>query len=154
MSNSNDASNRTLTIKRTFDAPIKLVWEAWIQPEHISNWWGPKGMKTNVLQYDFVVGGKWKYSMELPDGKEFLSDGIFKVIEELEKVYSSANFYPMTLNVEIQALFEEAGDKTNFTFNVVHETEEYCKQQEAMGFLKGWGSVFNELENYIAGLQA
>lgn len=154
MSNSNDASSRTLTIKRTFDAPLKLVWEAWIQPEHIANWWGPKGMKTNVIQYDFVVGGKWEYSMALPDGKEFLSDGVFKVIEELEKVYSSANFYPMTLDVEIQALFEEAGEKTNFTFNVVHATEEHCKQQEAMGFLKGWGSVFNELDSYVNGLLA
>ena len=42
MSNMNDAKNRTLTLKRTFDAPVKLVWEAWTQPEHIINWWAPK----------------------------------------------------------------------------------------------------------------
>ena len=56
---------------------------------------------------------------------------------------------PMTEGVEIQALFEENGDKTNFTFNCVHPTEEYCKQQEKMGFYNGWGSVFDRLNEYL-----
>ncbi len=30
--------NRTVTLKRTFNAPIALVWEAWTQPEHIAQW--------------------------------------------------------------------------------------------------------------------
>jgi uncharacterized protein YndB with AHSA1/START domain len=51
--------------------------------------------------------------------------------------------------VEIQALFEDNGDKTNFTFNVIHPTEEYYKQQEKMGFYNGWGSAFDRLETFI-----
>ena len=59
MSNTNDP-NRTLTLERTFKAPIKLVWEAWTQPEHIAQWWGPKGMETNVIEHNFSVGGQWE----------------------------------------------------------------------------------------------
>ena len=149
MSKTNDASNRTLTLERTFNAPIKLVWEAWTQPEHIALWWGPKGMDTKVIEHDFKVGGKWKFVMKMPDGNEFITEGVYSEIIELEKIFSSADFKPMTEGVEIQALFEENGDKTNFTFNVVHPTEEYCKQQEKMGFYNGWGSVFDGLENYL-----
>ena len=69
---------------------------------------------------------------------------------ELEKIFSSANLKPMTEGVEIQALFQENGDKTNFTFNVVHPTEEYCKQQEKMGFYSGWGSAFDRLETLMS----
>jgi len=152
MSKTNEANNRTITLKRTFSAPIKLVWEAWTQAEHIAQWWGPKGMETKVIEHDFRVGGKWKYTMEMPDGNEFISDGIYSEIIELEKIFSSANFKPMTEGVEIQALFEENGDKTNFTFNVVHPTEEYCKQQEKMGIMNGWGSVFDRLETFVSTL--
>lgn len=152
MSNTNNTDNRTLSLNRTFNAPIELVWEAWTQPEHIALWWGPRGMEVKVVEHDFQVGGKWKYTMEMPDGSEFISDGIYSAIVELEKIFSSANFKPMTEGVEIQALFEASGDKTNFSFNVVHPTEEYCKQQEQMGFYNGWGSVFNGLESYLGTL--
>jgi len=152
MGKKNEANNRTLSLNRTLSAPIKLVWEAWTQPEHIAQWWGPKGMDTKVIEHDFRVGGEWKYVMLMPDGNEFTSEGVYSEIVELERIFSSANFKPMTEGVEIQALFEESGDKTNFTFNVVHPTEEYCKQQEEMGFMNGWGSVFDRLENYFSEL--
>jgi len=146
MSNLN---NRTLSLKRTFNAPIKLVWEAWSQPEHIAQWWGPKGMETKIIEHNFSEGGTWKYAMLMPDGNEFIADGIYTEIVAFQKIISSANFKPMTEGVEIQALFEEDGDKTNFTFNVVHATEEYCQQQEKMGFMNGWGSVFDRLGVFV-----
>jgi uncharacterized protein YndB with AHSA1/START domain len=152
MKKQSDASSRTLSLKRTFNAPVKLVWEAWTQPEHIAQWWAPKGMKVKVVEHEFKVGGKWKYVMPMPDGTEFISDGIYSVIVELEKIFSSANFKPMTAGVEIQALFERNGDKTNFTFNVIHPTEEYCRQQEKMGFYNGWGSAFDRLETLVSTL--
>lgn len=144
-----DASNRTLTLERTLDAPIQLVWEAWTQPEHIAMWWGPKGMTTKVLEHNFAVGGSWKYSMAMPDGSEFIADGVYSVIVELEKIFSSANFKPMTEGVEIQCIFREEGNTTHFTFHCIHETEEYCKQQEQMGFYNGWGSVFERLNEFL-----
>ncbi|MEO9804010.1 MAG: SRPBCC domain-containing protein [Reichenbachiella sp.] len=149
MSDKNDLSKRTLTLERTFNAPIRLVWEAWTQPEHIAKWWGPKGMETKVIEHNFKEGGVWKFSMTMPDGKEFITEGVYAVIVEFEKIISSADFKPMTEGVEIQAYFKENGDKTNFTFSVVHETEEYCKQQEEMGFYNGWVSVFNNLEEFL-----
>ena len=144
-----EAKKRTVTLKRTLSAPIKLVWEAWTQPEHIAHWWGPKGMDTKVIEHDFSVGGKWKYTMSMPDGNEFISEGVYSEIVELEKIFSSANFKPMTEGVEIQAVFEENGGKTNFTFNVIHPSEEYCRQQEKMGIMNGWGSVFDRLEAFL-----
>ena len=145
-----DATNRTLTLERTFHAPIALVWEAWTQAEHIAHWWGPKGMKVNVLEHDFRVGGRWKYAMQTPDGKEFITEGIYSEIVEPTKIVTSADFKPMTEGVVLEALFEEDGDQTKFTFNVIHTTEEYCRQQEKMGFYNGWGSVFNRLEEFVS----
>ena len=149
MSNTEDVQKRTLTINRTFDAPIKLVWEAWTQPEHIAKWWGPSGMDVQIVEHNFSVGGAWKYIMPMPNGGEFISEGVFKEITEPEKIHTTAEFRPMTEGVELQALFEAAGEKTNFTFHVIHPTEAYCKQQEEMGFYKGWGSAFERLSVFL-----
>jgi uncharacterized protein YndB with AHSA1/START domain len=148
----NDLSKRTLTLKKTFDAPIDLVWEAWSDPEHIAKWWGPKGMKTKIAEHDFRVGGKWRYTMAMPDGSEFIGEGVYSEIVEMQKIFSSANFRPMTEGVEIRALFEKNGEKTNFIFSVIHPTEEYCKAQEKMGFYNGWGSTFGRLADLVIAL--
>jgi len=150
MNNTNETNNRTVTIKRTFNAPISLVWEAWTQPEHIAEWWSPKGMKTQIIEHEFKVGGKWKYSMPMPDGNEFIAEGIYTEIIELKKIVSSANFRPMTEGVEIQSIFKENGNKTDFTFAIIHATEAYKIQQEKMGILNGWGSVFTRLEEFLS----
>ncbi|MEM9052012.1 MAG: SRPBCC domain-containing protein [Bacteroidota bacterium] len=138
----NDLSNRTATIEKIFEAPIKTVWEAWTNPEHIVKWWAPGGMKITVVKHDFYVGGEWKYTMPMPDGKEFVSGGVYKEIVEPTRIITSAEFKPMTEGVELQALFEAVGDQTKFTFHIIHPTPEYLKQQEEMGIYNGWGSVF------------
>ena len=126
----NDANNRTLSIKRTFDAPLQLVWEAWTQANHIAQWWGAKGMETKIIEHDFKVGGQWKYSMTMPDGKEFISDGLYSEIVPMKKIVTSANFKPMTEGVVLEILFEAMDNQTKFTFNCIHPTEAYCQQQE------------------------
>lgn len=149
MNDSNNIKNRTITMERIFDAPIKLVWEAWTQPKHITEWWSPKGIKTKVVEHQFKVGGTWKYIMPMPNGQEFTAEGEYLEIVEFEKIISSANFKPMTEGVEIQSLFKPVGDKTAFTFHVVHPTEEYKIQQEKMGIMNGWGSVFDRLDELL-----
>ena len=99
-----DISKRTVTINRTFNASIELVWEAWTQPEHIAKWWSPKGMETKIIEHDFTVGGKWKYAMPMPNGQEFIAEGTYTEIIKLAKIISLADFKPMTEGVEIQSL--------------------------------------------------
>ena len=145
MSEMNDVKNRTLTLNKTFDAPIKVVWEAWTRPEHIIQWWAPKGMSIKLIEHDFKVGGRWKYTMPMPDGTEFSSEGKYLEIVEFKKIVTTADFKPMTEGVEMHVLFEQTGTRTNFTFSIIHPSEEYCKQQEKMGFYNGWGSAFDRL---------
>jgi len=149
MDNSDASDGKTITIKRTFNAPISLVWQAWTQPEHIATWWSPKGIKTKVVAHEFKVGGLWKYIMPMPNGQEFIAEGTYTEIVEFEKIISSANFKPMTEGIEIQSLFKSNGNKTDFTFHIVHPTKAYKIQQEKMGIMNGWGSVFDRLDQLV-----
>jgi uncharacterized protein YndB with AHSA1/START domain len=63
-------SKDAIVIERTFDAPVDLIWKLWTQPEHIKNWYGPKGFTVSVADMDVRVGGKHLICMErqTPDG--------------------------------------------------------------------------------------
>ena len=65
-----DLAKRTLTIDRTFNAPIKLVWEAWTNPEILDQWWAPKPYISKTKFMDFKVGGRRFYAMVSPEGQE------------------------------------------------------------------------------------
>lgn len=147
-----DLSNRTLTIERTFKAPRKLVWDAWTQPEHLANWWG-RGAPVNIVEHNFKEDGKWKFTMQMPDGSEFISEGIYSEIVEHEKIVTSAEFRPMTEGVILTVLLKDDGDDTHMTFSVLHPTQEYAQQQEKMGFFNGWGSVFEVMASYLTSTQ-
>lgn len=149
MSKQKGAKSRTLTLEKVFNAPVALVWAAWTESDHIIQWWAPKGMSINVVKHDFKVGGKWQYSMPMPNGSLFISEGQYLEIEPFKKIVTTADFKPMTEGVELHVAFKAVGDKTHFTFSVVHATEDYCKQQEKMGFYNGWGSTFDRLDALV-----
>ena len=107
-------------------------------------------MKTKVVTHEFKVGGKWKYEMPMPNGTIFTAEGMYTEIVRLEKIVSFANFKPMTEGVAIQSIFKANESKTDFTFHVIHPTEEYRIQQEKMSILNGWESVFTQLNEFLS----
>jgi len=55
-------SDRELVTTRTFDAPARIVFEAWTRPELFKRWWAPKSMGMTIFscQMDVRVGGKYR----------------------------------------------------------------------------------------------
>src|SRR5271168_1944404 len=80
------AADREIVITRTFDAPRELVWEAMTNPQHVVNWWGPRGFSTTIETMDFRVGGTWKQVMHGPDGANYPNEHVFKEIIKPERV--------------------------------------------------------------------
>ncbi|GMN08368.1 SRPBCC family protein [Croceitalea sp. MTPC9] len=141
--------NRTIELERTINAPLKLVWKVWTNPEHIAKWWSPKGMETQINHYEFSEGNTWKYIMKLPNGQEFIAEGQFKEIEAPIKIVTEAHFRPKTEGVLLETLFENQGLQTKLKFNVVHPTEEYKLAQEQMGVDSGWEAAIDRFAECI-----
>lgn len=142
-------TNKTITINRTLNAPLTLVWNAWKTPEHIAKWWNPTGGETRILTHDFTTSGQWKYAMRMPNNNEFIAEGTYTEIIELEKIASIANFHPMTEGVCIESLFKQNGTKTELTFHIIHATQSYKELQEEKGVAKGWNAVLDRLEIFL-----
>lgn len=55
-------SDREVVVTRTFDAPARLVFEAWSKPELFKQWWVPRsmGMTLRSCELDVRTGGKYR----------------------------------------------------------------------------------------------
>ena len=63
--------DREVVISRVIDAPRELVFEAFTEVRHLSQWWGPDGFSTTTRSFEFRVGGEWDFAMHGPDGTDY-----------------------------------------------------------------------------------
>ena len=64
-------ADREIVVSRAIGAPRELVFEAFTQVRHLSQWWGPEGFTTTTRSFEFRVGGAWDFVMHGPDGTDY-----------------------------------------------------------------------------------
>src|SRR5579875_80837 len=75
-------SDRELVITRTFDAPRRLVWDAFTDPKHLPHWHtGPDGFTMPVCEIDLRPGGRWRYVWRNRHGREFEATGTYREVQ-------------------------------------------------------------------------
>ena len=73
--------DREIVMSRVIDAPRELVFEAWSDPKHLPQWFGPKGFTSRPYEMDVRVGGIWRFNMVAPDGTVYPNRMRFRRIE-------------------------------------------------------------------------
>jgi len=81
-----ESIDRALVVERIFDAPRSLVFSAWIEPQHLLRWFGPRGFTVPSYTLDPQPGGSWRVCMVSPDGVEHWVRGSFREILEPERL--------------------------------------------------------------------
>ncbi len=101
---------------RVFSAPRAKVWHAMTDKEMIPKWWGPAIYSTTVDKLDVRVGGEWRFLQKGADGAEFAFHGVFKEVDEPNKVVQTFVFEPMPASelTDTMAL-EDVEGGTKFT---------------------------------------
>ncbi|HYY09145.1 MAG TPA: SRPBCC family protein [Actinomycetota bacterium] len=64
-------ADREIVISREIDGPRDLVFEAFTDVSHLSEWWGPDGFTTTTHAFEFRPGGVWEFTMHGPDGIDY-----------------------------------------------------------------------------------
>jgi uncharacterized protein YndB with AHSA1/START domain len=77
---------RSLVFARAFDAPRNLVFEAFTDPVHLGQWWGPNGFTITNMAFDFRPGGVWRFVMHGPDGRDYQNCITFDEILRPERI--------------------------------------------------------------------
>lgn len=73
-------ADRELVLSRDFDAPRELVFTAYTDPAHLPHWWGPDGFTNTVHEIDVRPGGRWRFMMHGPDGRDWPNRIVYEQI--------------------------------------------------------------------------
>ena len=149
MESNSSTKDREIIISRTLNAPVELVWEAWTNPEHIANWWGPNGFTNTITKMDLTPGGEWLLVMHGPDGTDYKNKSIFKEIVPHKKIV----FEHIAPNFIAIIDFEEQGEKTHLNWHMLFETaEEFIRVVKTFKADEGLKQNIEKLSDYLTQL--
>jgi uncharacterized protein YndB with AHSA1/START domain len=139
-------ADRTVVITRVFDAPRRLVFETWSQPEHLARWWGPNGFTLPGCEMDFRPGGAYRFVMRGPDGLDYPFHGVYVEIVPPARIVFTAIIDNAPGNELVTTVtFAEEGGGTRLTVEQTVPTDPYGEGQK-----QGWTESLERLAEYVA----
>jgi uncharacterized protein YndB with AHSA1/START domain len=143
-------SDRELVVTRTFDGPVRLVFEAWTKPDLFKRWWGPKsmGMSLSSCEMDVRTGGG--YRLVFSNGMAFFGKYI-EVTPPSRLVWTNdegGDAGPVTT-----VTFEEKGGKTLLVMHELYPSKE-ALDAAGTGAAEGMGELFEQLDEFLVTLAA
>ena len=143
-------SERELVVTRTFNAPARLVFEAWTKPELFKRWWAPKsmGMSLRSCEMDIRVGGKYRLEFE-HEAMAFFGTYLevtppSRLVWTNEEAGGNGQVTTVT--------FEERAGKTLLVMHDLYPSKEAL--DEGSGSTGGMDETFNQLDELLVGLGA
>jgi uncharacterized protein YndB with AHSA1/START domain len=149
-------AGREIVLTRVFDAPRELVFQAWTDPKHVAQWWGPQGFTNPVCELDVRPGGAIRIVMRGPAGVEYPMTGVYREMVPPERLVFLAVVDDDGANVHFQVLtiltLAERGGKTTLTLRakVVSATPESAPM--LAGMEQGWSQSLRRFADYLAAL--
>ena len=148
--------NREILVTRLFDAPRRLVFDAYTKPELIKQWLlGPDGWSMPVCKVDLRVGGKYRYVWKSDaDGREMGMGGIYREVVPPERIVVTEVFdeawYPGDA-VDTIVLGEKAG-QTTLTQTIRYNSPETRDAVLKSPMQKGMAASYDRLDKFLPSL--
>ena len=139
-----------LIVRRLIRASPERIFEAWTQPNHLKQWWGPKSVECVDAEVDLRVGGHYRIANQFPDGKILWISGEFEAIERPHRLVYTWHVGAAEAAAErVTITFEARGKETEVI--VAHE----CIPTEVMRDMheQGWVGCLDGLVDYLEGAQ-
>lgn len=139
-----------LHLTRVYDAPVKLVWDAWTDPKQVAKWWGPRGFTITTHSKDLRPGGIWDYTMHGPDGTDWPNKTLYHEVEKYSRlVYDHGGNDVQKPLFKVTVTFKEINGKTKMDMTMKFESPE--KAREIAVFIKqaGGNSTWDRLAEFL-----
>jgi uncharacterized protein YndB with AHSA1/START domain len=146
-------SDLEFVVRRTFDAPARLVFEAWTKPELIGRWWAPKSMSMSLLscEADVRVGGTYRFGFGQGGTETMAFFGKYlEVVPHSRLVWTNEEGAGGAAVTTVT--FEEKDGRTLLVLREVHPSKEAV--DEAIGFGEGLRETFGQLDDLLVALGA
>ena len=151
-------SDREILMRREFDAPRRLVFDAFTKPELVSRWLlGPDGWTMPVCDIDLRVGGRYRYVWRNEkSGEQMATGGVFREVLAPERLVHTEKFEDPWYPGEsvVTTTFEERSGRTTVRQTMLMETREARDGVLKSGMESGVERSYQRLEAQLAELAA
>src|SRR5947208_6978098 len=117
-------TDREIVMTRVFDAPRRLVFDAFSKPELLKRWFGPRGWSLVVCDVDLKVGGGFRFVLRGPDGKEMGMRGVYREIVPPERSVHMESFDDFPGEAQVTTVLVERDGQTTLTATVLYPSRE------------------------------
>ena len=147
-------SDREVVVTRTFDAPVRLVFEAWTNPELFEQWWVPRSMGMTLLscELDVRTGGEYRLVFGDDPANPVAFFGTYLDVVPNQRIVwtneeSGADGSVTTVT------FEENNGKTTLVLSELYPTKE-ALDAAGTGAQEAMNETFGQLDELLASLAA
>ncbi len=148
-----DTSDREIVLKRVFEAPREMVYDAFFDRQNIGRWWGPNGFSTTTKTMDVRVGGVWEYVMHGPDGTDYPNRVVYTQLDRPSGFaydHGTSDEQPR-LFVATGQLVDLGGGRTEVTLRMVWDTkEERDFMEQKYGAREGGEQMLERLREFLS----
>lgn len=163
MSKSYEINPKTdFVIERFIDAPARLVWEALTKPEHLKEWYMPRGYgRVARAEMDVRPGGIFSIDIATGDGQEFPNLGCFVEAIPMERLVWTSMLFPgfrpaVFDDIPITAIVTmaaEGGAGTRYVFTALHRNEADFEANKSSGWQQGTEIAVDQFVEHVKSLQ-
>src|SRR6187200_2272431 len=145
-------SGRELVVTRTFNAPARIVFEAWTKPELFRQWWVPKSMGMSLLscEMDVRVGGKYRLEFAHGDSQAAFFGTYKEVAPHARLVWTNEESDEGSVTT---VTLEEKAGKTLLVMHELYPSKE-ALDAASTGAADVMGETFEQLDEFLATLGA
>ena len=81
------AGENWFSITRRFEAPRRLIYKCYTEPQHMVHFWGPRNTTLEVCEIDLRVGGVWRVRWRFPNGDGWGYSSVYLEIEPDARIH-------------------------------------------------------------------
>jgi uncharacterized protein YndB with AHSA1/START domain len=147
-------SEREVVVTRTFDAPARLVFEAWSKPELFKKWWVPRslGMTLRSCEMDVRTGGKYRLVFGDDPANPMAFFGTYLEVVPNQRIVWT-NEESGDAGSVTTVTFEERDGKTLLVMSELYPTKE-ALDEVGTGAQEATNETFEQLDDLLAELSA
>ncbi len=138
--------NHEIISSRIINSPVEMVYQAFENPNHLKNWWGPEGFTNTIHEFDLRAGGNWILTMHGPEKGNYENSSVFKTVLPNKLISWERKSQPL---FDMEIAFEKLEEnKTQISFKMIFATAEECEKMRKFVEPKNEEN-FNRLEREI-----
>ena len=143
-------SDREIRMTRVFNAPRRLVFKAYNEPELLKRWLlGPSGWEMVVCEVALKVGDRYRYEWRNTSGKQFGTGGVCREFTPPERMVSTEMMDGYPSESLVTTVLIEEGGKTTLTTTMLYESREVRDMVLKTGMERGVTASYDRLAELL-----